>query len=97
MPLVRPGYVYIVTNPAWLGYVKIGAAKALEGRLADYQTASPLRDFKLEFAAHFTDRFAAEGRLKAALRGHRVRGTEWFHIHHDDARAALIKIQERHP
>jgi len=94
---MRPGFVYLVTNPAWPSFVKVGAAKSLEGRLADYQTASPLRDFKLTFAAHFNDRFIAEGRLKAALRGHRVKGTEWFEVHPEDARAALLKLQERHP
>lgn len=54
-----------------------------------------MRDFKLTFAAHFPDRFAAEGRFKAAMRGFRLKGGEWFHIHHDDARGVLISLQEK--
>lgn len=86
--------MYLITNPAWPGYVKVGAAKTLEGRLADYQTASPLRDYTLVAAAQFPDRFDAEGFLKRKLRGLRVKGSEWFQVHVEDARAALIKLQQ---
>lgn len=93
----RPGYVYLITNPAWPGYCKLGAAKSLSGRLADYLTASPHRDYKLQFALPFTDRFEAEGRVKRRMRGFRVKGTEWFHVHHDDARAIILNVQEKTP
>jgi hypothetical protein len=91
----RPGFVYLVTNPAWPGYVKAGAAKTLKGRLADFQTASPHRDFTLRSAILFKDRFEAEGKFKRRMRGFRVKGTEWFHLHPDDANAALVSILEK--
>ena len=94
IPALRPGFVYLVTNPAWPGYLKVGAAKSLRGRLSDFQTASPHRDFRISAAAPVNDRFAAEGRLKELLRGFRVKGGEWFRIHSDDARAMLVKLQE---
>lgn len=43
------GYVYIVSNPAYKGWYKVGAAKDAETRLLSYQTGSPLRDYKLEW------------------------------------------------
>ncbi|CAM0087367.1 hypothetical protein VPHD51_0088 [Vibrio phage D51] len=43
------GYVYIVSNPAWDGWYKVGAAKDAETRLLSYQTGTPFRDYKLEW------------------------------------------------
>ncbi|QDF14740.1 hypothetical protein PONTUS_93 [Vibrio phage Pontus] len=43
------GYVYIVSNPAYPGWYKVGAAKDAETRLLSYQTGSPFRDYKLEW------------------------------------------------
>ncbi|AJF40839.1 hypothetical protein AVV29_gp139 [Vibrio phage phi 3] len=43
------GYVYIVSNPAYPGWFKVGAAKDAETRLITYQTSSPFRDFRLEW------------------------------------------------
>lgn len=43
------GYVYIVSNPAWDGWFKVGAAKDAETRLLSYQTGTPFRDYKLEW------------------------------------------------
>ncbi len=43
------GYVYIVSNPAWEGWYKVGAAKDAETRLLNYQTGTPFRDYKLEW------------------------------------------------
>jgi hypothetical protein len=35
--------------------------------------------------------------MKALLRGLRVKGTEWFHIHHHDVKAILVQLQKEHP
>lgn len=45
------GYIYAVTNPAFDGYFKVGSSFDAETRLNQYQTASPFRDFKLDFYA----------------------------------------------
>lgn len=45
------GYIYAITNPAFEGYFKVGSSFDAETRLAQYQTASPFRDFKLDFYA----------------------------------------------
>lgn len=41
------GFIYAITNPAWTDYVKIGMSSDPKTRLANYQTYSPLRDYKL--------------------------------------------------
>ena len=54
------GYIYIMANPAWKGWVKIGMAVDAEDRLKGYQTSSPLRDYKLELAVAVDNRREAE-------------------------------------
>lgn len=41
------GFIYAITNPAWDKYVKIGMSSDPKTRLGNYQTYSPLRDYKL--------------------------------------------------
>ena len=46
----NPGYIYIITNPAWKGWVKIGMTKNKpDQRLVVYQTSCPFRDYKIEW------------------------------------------------
>ena len=75
------GEVYIITNKAWKGWIKIGMAVDAEDRCKGYQTSSPLRDFKLKFKKYFNDRRVAE------LRAHTLCGKkadkrkgEWFKL-----------------
>ena len=75
------GEVYIVTNPAWKGWVKVGMAIDAEDRCKGYQTSSPFRDYKLEYKKEFKDRRSAETtahrRLERICREHEG---EWFYI-----------------
>lgn len=41
--------VYIISNPAWPGWYKVGVASNWKNRLGSYQTSSPFRDYKLEY------------------------------------------------
>ena len=85
------GYIYIITNPAWDGWVKIGMAVDAEDRLKGYQTSSPLRDYKLEFSIPVDDRRMAENMAheKASWIAEEQRG-EWFKIPIDKA-VSLVK------
>lgn len=85
------GYVYIITNPAWLGLCKIGFTSSIVSRLRSYQTASPKRDYRIETFLYVSDCRRAERLLHDRLHGHRTDG-EWFLIHPDDARKALSKL-----
>jgi len=51
----KSGHIYIISNPAWDGYLKIGVAKNLTNRLRQYQTTSPFRDFVIEYSTGLLD------------------------------------------
>ena len=75
------GEVYIVTNQAWKGWIKIGMAIEAEDRLKNYQTSSPLRDFKLKFKKYFDNRRVAElhAHTLCAKKADKRKG-EWFKL-----------------
>ena len=73
------GYVYLITNPAWPGMVKVGSALDYERRCRSYQTGDPHRAYEVIGAVHCTDRLASESLVLHALRDHRVSG-EWFSV-----------------
>ena len=80
------GYVYIINNPCWKGWVKVGMAIDAEDRCKQYQTSSPFRDFKLCYSKHFEDRKASEqaahdklNKISAERKG------EWFKVSVDEA------------
>ena len=78
---ISHGEVYIITNPAWKGWLKIGMAIEAEDRLKGYQTSSPLRDFKLKFKKYFDNRRIAEQQAHAlcAKKALKRKG-EWFKV-----------------
>tara|TARA_R100001082_G_scaffold103949_1_gene74957 strand:+ start:4945 stop:5439 length:495 start_codon:yes stop_codon:yes gene_type:complete len=75
------GEVYIITNPAWKGWVKVGMAVDAEDRCKQYQTSSPMRDFKLEYSRSFKNRRSAETTAHRELEkiSNHFEG-EWFNI-----------------
>ena len=44
----KKGEVYIITNPAFEGWVKVGMAVDAMDRLKGYQTSTPFRDFEIQ-------------------------------------------------
>lgn len=51
-----PGKIYIISNPAWPEYYKIGkTARNVNERFMNYLSYSPLRDYKLEFVIDIKD------------------------------------------
>ena len=75
------GEVYIITNPAWKGWIKIGMAIDSDDRCNGYQTSSPLRDFKLKFKKHFNDRRTAEITAHTLCeKKAKTRKGEWFKL-----------------
>ena len=73
------GYVYIINNPCWDGWVKVGMAIDAEDRCKQYQTSSPYRDYKLCYLKHFEDRKIAEQSAHKELK--KITDTyngEWF-------------------
>lgn len=84
----KEGFVYVISNPAWPGYVKIGRAAVVEDRLATFQTGCPHRAYQVEGAQYTADAVAAEAELHQALSLHRE-GGEWFRLPVSAALGAL--------
>jgi len=92
----REGQVYIITNPNFPEWVKIGMAVDSEDRLNGYQTSSPFRDYALYTAWNVNDRRIAESEAHALLQKKYKRKGEWFKCTPQDAQAALAQLMERH-
>ena len=75
------GHVYIISNPCWDGWIKVGMAVDAEDRCNQYQTSSPHRDYKLCYTRYFEDRTIAEQmahkKLKKISTKHKG---EWFKV-----------------
>ena len=76
-PIVNGGYLYIITNPAWVGYYKIGQTISLSKRLSTYQTSSPLRDFKFLTTVRVDDMNLLERKLLEELKKYYEVHGEW--------------------
>ena len=72
------GQVYIITNPAWEGWVKVGMAVDADDRLGGYQTSSPYRDYTLAYTADTPDRRATEAETHNRLADIFEQRNEWF-------------------
>jgi len=72
------GQVYIITNPAWEGWVKVGMAVDANDRAGGYQTSSPYRDYELVYVVDTEDRRATEAETHARLGELFEQRNEWF-------------------
>ena len=76
---IKKGYVYIVSNPAWERWFKVGMALDAYDRCASYQTSSPFRDYKVEYCKFFKNRKEAEGIVHGILKANDTpHSGEWF-------------------
>ena len=78
------GEVYVITNPAWPDWVKVGKAVSTEDRLNGYQTSSPYRDYQVVTTITVHNRHEEERRMHRMV-GERAtqRIGEWFKIELD--------------
>ena len=72
------GQVYIITNPAWDGWVKVGMAVDATDRAGNYQTSSPYRDYELAYVVDTPDRRATEAEAHKRLADLCEQRNEWF-------------------
>lgn len=79
------GAIYIVTNPAWPGWVKVGRAVDANDRHNSYQTGSPFRDYVLEWFRPVDNRMTAEAEAHKRLAKVTAQHGEWFNISVADA------------
>ena len=91
---VTDGQVYIITNPAWPEWIKIGMAVDATDRLRSLQTGSPFRDFNVDHTITVKDKRQAENSA------HRIcemlseeRNGEWFRMPADQAIEVLEQLK----
>ena len=73
------GYVYVISNPAWEGWYKVGMAIDAYDRCSGYQTSSPFRDYTVEYCKYFEDRRESEQNIHTKLAEQKIeRRGEWF-------------------
>lgn len=75
----KEGFLYVLSNPAWPGVVKVGRALDPADRQRSYNTGDPYRAFVLHGYHYSPNRYAAEQVAHGMLRAHyRHIGGEWF-------------------
>jgi hypothetical protein len=90
---VEDGYVYIISNPCWDGWFKVGMAVDPEDRCNSYQTSSPFRDYKLCYNKYFKDRRSAEKTAHKKLRKKSIKYKgEWFKVSIKEAIKTIEKL-----
>jgi len=87
--LPKPCYIYLIINPAWPDYVKLGRSKDLDNRLIGYQVGSPFRDYSIYYSKYINDVEVVEDYFTQNLNPTCVKN-EWFKIDKDEA----VKIIE---
>lgn len=89
------GFLYVMTNPAWPYYSKVGRTTNLLSRYRSYQTASPYRDFLLYYYRYFQNIWAVERHFFQTFKQCERRG-EWLALHPDDACLLIDRVKEEH-
>tara|TARA_B100001939_G_scaffold322789_1_gene313547 strand:+ start:383 stop:931 length:549 start_codon:yes stop_codon:yes gene_type:complete len=87
------GYVYILTNPAWDEWVKVGMAVNPKDRCSTFQTSSPFRDYKIYYRKKFKLKKEAETKAHKLLRKESFDfKKEWFKIDKEKAKELIKKL-----
>ena len=85
--------LYLITNEAFDGWVKIGESDNPKARIKDFQTASP---FKYELVAVYEMPFGfSDKKLHAILSG-LTRSGEWFYCDIEKLKATIAKLIDIH-
>jgi hypothetical protein len=90
------GQVYVITNPNFPDWVKVGMAIDAEDRLNSYQTSSPFRDYVLQYRYDVSDRRKAESQAHTELQKSYERKGEWFKCTPEEARVVVSSTAEEY-
>lgn len=87
------GYLYIITNEAFKGFVKVGVTEDIKTRLQTYQTSDPKRNYKVEFYIQHPKCYEAENRIKETMKRFALSiKNEWYEI---SLPIAISRLQEQ--
>jgi predicted GIY-YIG superfamily endonuclease len=86
----KSGYVYIIKNPAWGNWLKVGITDNLDKRLQSYQTSSPFRDYELLYSICHPNYKEIEKNIKETMKPFaKTIKNEWFEVDLGIAKARL--------
>jgi hypothetical protein len=90
------GYVYLMGNPQFSEWYKVGCAIDVLDRVASYQTSSPFRDYVLLRSVKTDDRRLLEREAHGLFEERAIeRSGEWFRMEHlDDALEIMDELEE---
>ena len=75
----KEGYIYIISNPNFSNYYKLGITDNIKSRLQTYQTSCPSRNYKIEHYIFHSDCCRAEKQIHQKLKYFATeRKNEWF-------------------
>lgn len=78
---MKEGYVYIISNPAHPGFLKIGVTQDIKSRLHVYQTSDPKRKYKVEYYIFHPDCYKAEKDIRERIKPFALSiRNEWYEI-----------------
>ena len=86
------GQVYVIINPSFPEWVKVGMAIDAADRLNGYQTSSPFRDYMLNYSWNVSNRRAAESEAHSELQKLYERRSEWFKCTPEQAQEVVSGI-----
>jgi hypothetical protein len=75
------GYLYIITNKAFPGWVKVGTTTDLTKRLHTYMTGDPNRGYVIVYSLHHPKYKEAEKQIKETMKAFakQIKG-EWYEV-----------------
>lgn len=91
---IKDGFVYVISNPHFPGWVKIGSTFDLNSRLISYQSYCPYGMFRYEYYHYFSDRIYYEKECHRLLKEFIGNG-EWFNISPEKAKSYIINLYEK--
>jgi len=86
------GEVYVITNPAWPEWIKVGMAVDSSDRLKNYQTCSPFRDYNILYSYKVKDRRAEENKVHERLAKECNNINEWFKLKPAVANDLILEV-----
>lgn len=86
----KEGLVYLIANPAWADYLKIGMTIDLNARIKSYQTYDPFQRFYVKNYEFCIDRRAAEKELLEKFNFHLSSG-EWIKYRYSNELISVLR------
>ena len=74
----KHGDIYVIYNPAFKGWVKVGCALDVKDRLSAFQTADPYRNYEVRYHVHVENKLQSETQAHDRLEKTFERKGEWF-------------------